>query len=56
MAWIVYAAVFIYLTSAVVGGVRYFLLFDDEMISMRYAAISCEIVGCGEYGAMKPTS
>jgi arabinofuranosyltransferase len=38
VAWIVYAAVFIYLTSVVAGGVRYFLLFDDEMISMRYAA------------------
>ncbi len=38
MVWIVYAALFIYLTSAVVDGVRYFLLFDDEMISMRYAA------------------
>ncbi len=38
VVWIVYAGVFIYLTSAVVGGVRYFLLFDDMMISMRYAA------------------
>ncbi len=37
-AWLVYAGRFIYLSSAVVGGVRYFLLFDDEMISMRYAA------------------
>ncbi len=38
IAWLIYAAMFIYLTSAVVDGVRYFLLFDDEMISMRYAA------------------
>ncbi len=37
-AWVVYAAAFIYLSSAMIGGVRYFLLFDDEMISMRYAA------------------
>ena len=38
VAWVLYAAAFIYLTSTVVDGVRYFLLFDDEMISMRYAA------------------
>jgi hypothetical protein len=38
VGWAVYAGVFIYLSSAVIGGVRYFLLFDDEMISMRYAA------------------
>jgi arabinofuranosyltransferase len=37
-AWIIYAGVFIYLTSALIGGVRYYLLFDDMMISMRYAA------------------
>ena len=35
---VIYAAAFIYLSSAMIGGVRYFLLFDDEMISMRYAA------------------
>ncbi len=38
VGWALYAGVFIYLSSTVVGGVRYFLLFDDEMISMRYAA------------------
>lgn len=32
-----YAAVFIYKTSFVIDGVRYFTLFDDAMISMRYA-------------------
>src|SRR5579871_3918816 len=38
MGWAVYGGWFIYLSSAVVGGVRYFFLLDDEMISMRYAA------------------
>lgn len=33
-----YAAFFIYRTSFVIGGTRYFCLFDDDMISMRYAA------------------
>ena len=32
-----YAAGFIYRTSFLVGGHRYFCLFDDGMISMRYA-------------------
>jgi arabinofuranosyltransferase len=32
-----YAAAFIYKTSFVVEGTRYFCLFDDAMISMRYA-------------------
>ena len=32
-----YASVFIYKTSFVVGEERYFSLFDDGMISMRYA-------------------
>jgi hypothetical protein len=32
-----YAAAFIYRTSFEVGGIRYFCLFDDAMISMRYA-------------------
>jgi len=32
-----YAAVFIYRTSVVVYGERYFTLFDDAMVSMRYA-------------------
>jgi len=36
--FLVYAALFIYQTSFVIDGVRYFCLFDDEMISMRYAA------------------
>ena len=36
-AFVTYAALFIYRTSFVVGGERYFSLFDDAMISMRYA-------------------
>jgi arabinofuranosyltransferase len=36
-AFLIYAALFIYRTSFVVGGERYFSLFDDAMISMRYA-------------------
>jgi arabinofuranosyltransferase len=36
-AFLVYAAAFIYRTSFVVGGERYFCLFDDAMIAMRYA-------------------
>lgn len=32
-----YAAVYIYQTSFIVSGERYFVLFDDAMISMRYA-------------------
>ncbi len=34
---ILYAGVFIYKSSIVVEGQRYFCLFDDAMISMRYA-------------------
>jgi len=33
----VYAASFIYRTSFVIDGMRYYSLFDDAMISMRYA-------------------
>lgn len=36
-AFLVYAALFIYRTSFTVGGERYFSLFDDAMVSMRYA-------------------
>ncbi|HEX5724534.1 MAG TPA: hypothetical protein VFX98_03660 [Longimicrobiaceae bacterium] len=36
-AYLAYAAVFIFQTSFLVGGERYFSLFDDAMISMRYA-------------------
>jgi arabinofuranosyltransferase len=32
-----YASAFIYRTSFIVNGIRYFSLFDDAMISMRYA-------------------
>src|SRR5258708_27193556 len=32
-----YAAIFIFQTSYVIDGVRYFALYDDEMISMRFA-------------------
>src|ERR1700682_3186644 len=37
VAFLIYAALFIYRTSFVVHGERYFSLFDDAMISMRYA-------------------
>jgi arabinofuranosyltransferase len=33
-----YSALFAYESSFVINGIRYFCLFDDEMISMRYAA------------------
>ncbi len=36
-AFLLYAGVFIYRSSFVVGGERYFTLLDDAMISMRYA-------------------
>src|SRR5262249_5143405 len=36
-AFLAYAGLFIHRTSFVVGGERYFSLFDDAMISMRYA-------------------
>ena len=36
-AFLAYAALFIYRTSFVVDGERYFSLFDDAMVSMRYA-------------------
>src|SRR3954468_15755896 len=35
--FIAYAGCFIYRTSFVIGGERYFSLFDDAMVSMRYA-------------------
>jgi len=38
LAWIGFAGTFIYDSSPVIEKVRYFFLFDDEMISMRYAA------------------
>jgi len=37
VAYAVYAFLFIFKTSFVIDGVRYFSLFDDAMISMRYA-------------------
>src|SRR5260370_41539754 len=36
-AFLLYAGLFIYRTSFVVRGERYFSLFDDAMISLRYA-------------------
>jgi hypothetical protein len=36
-AFLVYAGLFIYRTSFVIDGERYFSLFDDAMIAMRYA-------------------
>jgi hypothetical protein len=38
LGFFAYAALFIYKSSFTIGGVRYFSLFDDDMISMRYAA------------------
>lgn len=38
VAFFVYCAAFIYESSFVINGVRYFCLFDDDMISMRFAA------------------
>ncbi len=35
--FLLYAATFIYRTSFVISGERYFSLFDDAMVSMRYA-------------------
>ncbi len=37
IVYVLYAAAFIYRTSTVVRGERYFLLLDDAMISMTYA-------------------
>jgi hypothetical protein len=37
IAYLVYAAIYIKNTSFTVSGERYFVLFDDAMISMRYA-------------------
>jgi len=37
LAYAAYAAVFIFKTSFTFGDVRYFSLFDDAMVSMRYA-------------------
>lgn len=37
VGYALYAGVYIYKTSFVAGGERYFVLFDDAMISMRYA-------------------
>lgn len=37
LLFILYAGGFVLRTSFVVGGLRYFCLFDDAMISMRYA-------------------
>jgi arabinofuranosyltransferase len=37
LLWVSYAGAFIYRTSFVISGQRYFALFDDAMISMSYA-------------------
>lgn len=37
LVYAVYAALYIYRNSVVVDGQRYFVLFDDAMVSMRYA-------------------
>lgn len=37
LAYALYAGIYIYKTSFVINGQRFFVLFDDAMISMRYA-------------------
>ena len=37
LAYSIYAGLFIYRTSYAIDGERYFVLFDDAMVSMRYA-------------------
>src|SRR3990172_1439759 len=37
VGYALYAGVYIFKTSFIAGGERYFVLFDDAMISMRYA-------------------
>jgi arabinofuranosyltransferase len=37
LAYLLYAGIFIYQTSYLIDGQRYFVLFDDAMISMQYA-------------------
>lgn len=37
LVYLIYAGIYIYKTSFIVDGERYFVLFDDAMISMRYA-------------------
>jgi hypothetical protein len=37
LAYCLYAGAFIYRTSFIINNERYFVLFDDAMISMRYA-------------------
>ena len=37
VSYIAYAAIFIFQSSFVVSGERFFTLFDDAMIAMRYA-------------------
>lgn len=37
LAFAIYSAFFIYKTSFLIDGTRFFSLFDDQMISMRYA-------------------
>ncbi|MBC8330487.1 MAG: hypothetical protein H8E28_00750, partial [Anaerolineae bacterium] len=37
LIYALYAGIYIYQTSFIVEGTRYFVLFDDAMISMRYA-------------------
>ncbi len=37
IGYVAYAAIFIFQSSFVVAGERFFTLFDDAMISMRYA-------------------
>src|SRR3990170_4868637 len=37
LVYALYTGIYIYRTSFIVAGERYFVLFDDAMISMRYA-------------------
>ena len=47
VGFLLYASFFIYRTSFDVGGERYFSLFDDAMISMRYARNLAHGLGLG---------
>jgi len=50
LAYIIYALLYIYKSSFIVAGERYFVLFDDAMVSMRYARNLAQ--GYGWYGIL----
>jgi hypothetical protein len=53
-AQIAYGAFFVYRSSLVVDGTRYFMLFDDAMISMTYARTFAEGGGLVWYPGAEP--